>query len=349
MFELSSHKIRGIYTNMRINKYFIIATVSLATLIGTSAMISAETEEKSHEMTIAEKPQHQQQMTINKTPGVPRNVTFAGSSIDLTMDREMLSFSYSHINTMLQIKRANRLFPIVEPILKECGIPDDFKYLMIIECNGDVEARSNAGAAGPWQFLEKTGREYGLEVNGEIDERYHIEKATRAACRYLKDSYKEFGDWLTVAASYNTGRANVSKRVAAQKENKAINLVLLPETSRYIFRLLAAKTIFSNPKAYGFHLKSSDLYPTIPIAKTITVEAPVSSWADIAKENGLTYLQLHEANPWIRSASMEAKSGKKTNKTRQSKKSYKVKIPSSKGLKYDPTKTVAHDKHWVTE
>ena len=355
-FELSSHKIQGIYTNMRINKYFIIATVSLATLIGTSAMISAETEEKGHEMTIAEKPQHQQQMTINKTPGVPRNVTFAGSSIDLTgqdrrerMDREMLSFCYSHINTMLQIKRANRLFPIVEPILKECGIPDDFKYLMIIECNGDVEARSNAGAAGPWQFLEKTGREYGIEVNGEIDERYHIEKATRAACKYLKDSYKEFGDWLTVAASYNTGRANVSKRVAAQKESKAIDLVLLPETSRYIFRLLAAKTIFSNPKAYGFHLKSSDLYPTIPTAKTITVEAPVSSWADIAKENGLTYLQLHEANPWIRSASMEAKNGKKTNKTRQIKKSYKVKIPSSKGLKYDPAKTVAHDKRWVTE
>jgi soluble lytic murein transglycosylase-like protein len=201
------------------------------------------------------------------------------------MDREMLSFCYSHINTMLQIKRANRLFPIVEPILKAQGIPEDFKYLMIIECNGDIEARSNAGAAGPWQFLEKTGRQYGLEVNGEVDERYNIEKATVAACKYLKESYEEFGDWLTVAASYNTGRSNVSKRITAQKEKKAIDLVLLPETSRYIFRLLAVKTVFSNPKAYGFILKESDLYPAVPIARTITISGPVSSWAAIAKKH----------------------------------------------------------------
>ncbi|MBQ8694614.1 MAG: lytic transglycosylase domain-containing protein, partial [Bacteroidaceae bacterium] len=203
----------------------------------------------------------------NVSPRIPVQVTFAGENIELTlqdrrerMDREMLSFCYSHINTMLQIKRANRLFPIVEPILVKHGIPSDFKYLMIIECNGDVEARSGAGAAGPWQFLEKTGRLYGLEVNGEVDERYNIEKATVAACKYLKESYEEYGDWLTVAASYNTGRANVTKRINAQKEDKAINLVLLPETSRYIFRLLAVKTIFSNPQAYGFILKESDLY-----------------------------------------------------------------------------------------
>ena len=240
---------------------------------------------------------------------------------------------------MLQIKRANRLFPIVEPILKECGIPDDFKYLMIIECNGDVEARSGAGAAGPWQFLERTGREYGLEVNGEVDERYHLEKATRAACKYLQASYKEYGDWLTVAASYNTGRANVTKRISAQKEKKAIDLVLLPETSRYIFRLMAVKEIFNNPKEYGFILQSSDLYPLIPTAKSITIDTPVSSWADIAKKNGLTYLQLHEANPWIRSASM-------ANKNR---KSYKIKIPDIRTLRYNPSKTEAHDSRWVVD
>lgn len=293
-----------------------------------------------------EKEENQQQHTNTISPQVPKNTTFAGEKIDLTpqdrrerMDREMLSFCYSHINTMLQIKRANRLFPIVEPILKKHGIPDDFKYLMIIECNGDVEARSGAGAAGPWQFLEKTGRQYGLEVNGEVDERYNIEKATVAACKYLNESYKEFGDWLTVAASYNTGKANVSKRISAQKEKKAIDLVLLPETSRYIFRLLAVKIIFCDPKAYGFILKESDLYPAIPIAKTITINGPVSSWANTAKKHGLTYLQLHEANPWIRSASM----------TNKSKKRYKVKIPDAKGLRYDPKKTKAHDKRWVTE
>lgn len=293
-----------------------------------------------------EKEKKEQRLNNNVSPQIPVQVTFAGENIELTlqdrrerMDREMLSFCYSHINTMLQIKRANRLFPIVEPILMKHGIPSDFKYLMIIECNGDVEARSSAGAAGPWQFLEKTGRQYGLEVNGEVDERYNIEKATVAACRYLKESYEEYGDWLTVAASYNTGRANVTKRINAQKEDKAINLVLLPETSRYIFRLLAVKTIFSNPQAYGFILKESDLYPAIPIAKTITVNNAVTSWADIAKEHGLTYLQLHEANPWIRSASMANKNCK----------TYKVKIPDVKALEYDPAKTRAHDRRWIAE
>ena len=321
--------------------FFTAAAIAVSPALPCMAGNGAMTAESSDE-----KDENRQQYTNTISPEIPKSIIFAGAKIDLTpqdrrerMDREMLSFCYSHINTMLQIKRANRLFPIVEPILKENGIPEDFKYLMIIECNGDVEARSNAGAAGPWQFLEKTGREYGLEVNGEVDERYNIEKATAAACKYLKESYEEFGDWLTVAASYNTGKANVSKRVIAQKEKKAIDLVLLPETSRYIFRLLAVKTIFSNPKAYGFTLRESDLYPTLPIAKTITVNSAVTSWADMAKKHGLTYLQLHEANPWIRSASM-------TNKNR---KRYKIKIPDAKGLKYDPEKTKAHDRRWIAK
>lgn len=324
-----------------------ISCLCIATLLALSsaAPLSAATGDhpaKNND----EKEKKEQKFNNNVSPQIPAHVTFAGEKIELTqqdrrerMDREMLSFCYSHINTMLQIKRANRLFPIVEPILEKHGIPTDFKYLMIIECNGDVEARSSAGAAGPWQFLEKTGRQYGLEVNGEVDERYHIEKATVAACKYLKESYDEYGDWLTVAASYNTGRANVSKRINAQKENKAIDLVLLPETSRYIFRLLAVKTIFSNPKAYGFILKESDLYPSIPIARTITVNNAVASWADVAKGHGLTYLQLHEANPWIRSASMTNKNCKR----------YKVKIPDVNALKYDPTETKAHDRRWIAE
>ena len=293
-----------------------------------------------------EKEKKETKITGNISPDIPQSVVFAGERTDLTlqdrrerMDREILAFCYSHINTMLQIKRANRLFPIVEPILAKHGIPDDFKYLMIIECNGDIEARSTAGAAGPWQFLEKTGRQYGLEINGEVDERYNIEKATAAACRYLNESYEEYGDWLTVAASYNTGRANVTKRIEAQKEKKAIDLVLLPETSRYIFRLLAIKTVFSDPGAYGFILKREDLYPVIPIAETININKPVNSWAAVAKKHGLTYLQLHEANPWIRSAAMANKNMK----------SYKVKIPSVQSLKYDPKKTIAHDIRWITE
>ena len=278
------------------------------------------------------------------SPELPKSVIFAGEEITLTqhdrrerMDREILAFTYSHINTLLQIKRANRLFPIVEPILKECGIPDDFKYLMIIESNGDIHARSAVGAAGLWQFMEKTGREYGLEVNNYVDERYHIEKATRAACKYLQKSYDEFGNWMTVAASYNAGTANISKRVESQKEDNAINLVLVPETSRYLFRLLAAKTIFADPVAYGFIINKSDLYPPLKIKKSITISKPVSSWADIAKKHKLTFLQLREANPWMRSSTMP----------NSARKSYTVLIPDAEALHYDPKKTQPHDYKWI--
>ena len=278
------------------------------------------------------------------SPEIPKSVTFAGEEITLTqhdrrerMDREILAFTYSHINTLLQIKRANRLFPIVEPILKECGVPDDFKYLMIIESNGDIHARSTVGAAGLWQFMEKTGREYGLEVNNYVDERYHIEKATRAACKYLKKSYEEFGNWMTVAASYNAGTANISKRVESQKEGNAINLVLVPETSRYLFRLLAAKTIFADPIAYGFIIKKSDLYPPLKIKEHITISKPVNSWADIAKKHKLTFLQLREANPWMRSSTMPNKTGK----------SYQVQIPDAEALHYNPKETKPHNPNWV--
>ncbi len=278
------------------------------------------------------------------SPKLPTEITFAHETIALTrsdlrerLDREILAFTYSHINTLLQIKRANRLFPVVEPILKECGVPDDLKYLMIIESNGDIYARSTVGAAGLWQFMEKTAQQYGLEVNNHIDERYHIEKATRAACAYLKESYAEYGDWLTVAASYNAGRNHIGKRIEQQEEKKAINLHLVPETSRYLFRLLAAKAIFDDPVKYGFILQHHDLYPHIPAKKTITIKKPVSSWAAVARKHGLTYMQLREANPWIRDTELPNKGGK----------SYRVAIPDSTSLHYNPEETRAHNRRWV--
>jgi hypothetical protein len=279
-------------------------------------------------------------------PEIPTSIIFAGDTIDLSlqdrrerMDKEMLSFTYSHTNTTLIIKRANRLFPVVEPILKECGVPDDFKYLMIIESNGDPEAFSPSKAGGLWQFLEKTGREYGLEVTEEIDERYHTEKATRAACKYLKGSYELYGDWLTVAASYNTGRTNVTKRRERQKEEHAINLVLPDETSRYIFRLMAVKTIFENPARYGFRLRSSDLYPAIPIEREVVASGATIDWADFAKKHGLTFMQLREANHWIRRTTLNNKTGK----------SYKVRIPDREALRYNPAETKAHNPNWISE
>lgn len=278
------------------------------------------------------------------SPKLPTHIIFAEEKIDVTrqdrrerLDREILAFTYSHINTLLQIKRANRLFPIVEPILRECGVPDDFKYLMIIESNGDIYARSSVGAAGLWQFMEKTARGYGLEVNNYVDERYHIEKATKAACEYLKESYAEYNDWLTVAASYNAGRSSIGKRIEKQEEKKAIDLQLVPETSRYLFRLLAAKTIFADPVNYGFIIQHHDLYPSIPIKKSITINKPVTSWPAIAKKHGLTYLQLREANPWIRDTELPNKSGK----------TYTVAIPDSAKLHYNPEETRAYNKKWV--
>ncbi|MBR5276975.1 MAG: lytic transglycosylase domain-containing protein [Bacteroidaceae bacterium] len=280
------------------------------------------------------------------SPEVPTSVEFAGEKIDLTrsdlrerMDREILTFTYSHINTQLMIKRANRLFPVIEPILKEQGMPDDIKYLMIIESNGDIYARSSVGASGLWQFMPATAKQYGLEVNNSVDERFNIEKATRAACRYLKNSYKHYGDWLTVAASYNTGENNVNKRIAAQKESKATDLALVSETSRYLFRLLTAKTVLSNPIRYGFLLKSSDLYPPVVMADTIETNAASIDFTQIAKSNGLNYMQLRDANPWIRS----------TSHNNANKKKYKILIPSKESLFYNPADTKPHNSAWVVK
>ena len=323
------------------NKTRIPSLIIVVGLICTAIFLSSNKTQETQDYN-----RTQRQMANVFPPEIPTSITFAGDVIDLTlqdrrerMDKELLSFTYSHINTMLIIKRANRLFPIVEPILEECGVPDDFKYLMIIESNGDPEALSPSKAGGLWQFLEKTGRDYGLEVNDAIDERYHTEKATRAACQYLKDSYEIFGDWITVAASYNTGRANVTKRQERQKEQKAIDLVLPDETSRYIFRLMAVKTIFENPAKYGFLLRSSDLYPVIPIEYEVEVNAATIDWADFAKQHGLTFMQLREANHWIRRTAYTSKTVKK----------YTVQIPDKNALRYNPADTKAHNPNWVIE
>ena len=189
-------------------------------------------------------------------PETPTEVYFADETIRLDradlrerMDREITAFTYSHQLTLLMIKRANRYFPIVEPILKECGVPDDLKYLMVIESNLSPLARSSVGAAGMWQFMQETGRKYGLEVNANIDERYNIEKATRAACAYLKESYEMYGDWMTVAASYNAGQNGITRRLAQQGVTNAMDLWLVEETSRYMFRILTAKMVLEAPKS----------------------------------------------------------------------------------------------------
>ena len=279
------------------------------------------------------------------SPEVPSGIEFCGKAIDLTrfdrrerMDRELLAFTYMHSTSLQMLKKANRYFPIVEPILKENGIPDDFKYLMVIESNLNPNARSSAGAAGLWQFMQGTGRDYGLEVNSYVDERYHIEKATRAACRYLKDAYAKYKDWVSVAASYNAGQARIAGHLVKQDVDDSLDLQLVEETARYVYRILAAKQLFSDPTAFGFRLRASDLYPPIPYTE-ITVTKGIADLARFARSKGINLAILKNMNPWLRETSLSNQSGR----------TYVIKIPTREGMSYDPEKTVPHDRRWIVE
>ena len=283
--------------------------------------------------------------SITAPPSVPTAIQFAGQEIDLRrydhrerMDRELMTFTYMHTSTMLAIKRANRYFPVIEPILRECGIPDDFKYLAVIESSLNPLAKSPAGAAGLWQFMPITGREHGLEVNANIDERYHVEKETRAACRYLKSAYAKYGNWLCVAAAYNAGQARISTQLEKQMATQAADLWLVEETSRYMFRLLAAKAVFTHPIRYGFRLRREHLYPPIPYTEH-TVTTGIASLPRFARSHGLTYAQLKEANPWLRDFSLANKSGR----------TYVLKLPRPEELHYNPHQTPVHCEAWIGE
>ena len=252
-----------------------------------------------------------------KAPAVPQFVVFAGDTVRFDrqdfyerMDRELISFTYMHTNTTLMLKRSARYFTIVEPILRERGIPEDFKYLMAIESNLDPRALSPAGAAGIWQVVRSTAQAHGLEVSSEVDERYNVEKETVVACEYFKEAYGKFGDWLTVAASYNAGQNGIQRRIATQRQDTALELWMAEETSRYIFRLLAAKMLFENPAVFGFDVTPADMYPYIPPRTVVTVSGPVPSLVDFAEEHGVTYAALKEANLWLRSDKLTNKSGR---------------------------------------
>lgn len=262
-----------------------------------------------------------------KAPAVPSSLQFAGETVtfgrdDLyeRMDRELMTFTYMHSTSTLMLKRSGRYFKQVEPILKEEGLSADLKYLMVIESNLDPKAVSTAGAAGLWQFTKATAKTYGLEVSDEVDERYNTEKATRAACRYLRDSYKKYGDWLTVAASYNAGQNGISRRLKEQQEDCAADLWLPEETSRYMFRMLAAKMLFEDPARFGFAIEEGDLYPYRAPKEIVTVTGPIASLVTFAKEHGVSYADLKRANLWLRSDKLTNAGGK----------SYRIVIPDVK-------------------
>ena len=253
-----------------------------------------------------------------QAPSVPKMIVFAGDTIRFDrqdiyerMDRELISFTYMHTNSTLMLKRYKRIFAKVVPILRANGVPEDLKYLMAIESNFDPKALSSAGAAGLWQFTKSTAKEYGLEVSSEVDERYHIEKETVAACKYLLKAYDKYGDWMTVAASYNGGQNGISKRIENQRQRKAMDLWLVEETSRYMFRILAAKMFFEDPTSFGFYVREKDKYPVEPKPKeTVSVSGPIENLVDFAEEHGIRYATLKGANLWLRDSKLTNKAGK---------------------------------------
>lgn len=242
-------------------------------------------------------------------------LSFAGEAVPLNdpeiaerLDRELQVNVYWHSNTLLNMKLANRYFGTIEKILAEEGVPNDFKYLPLIE-SGFRDAVSPAGAAGFWQFLPATAKLHGLEVNEDVDERYNIEKATRAACAYLKQAKAKLGSWTAAAASYNIGIAGMETRMKTQRTNNYYDLLLTSETSRYVFRMLATKVIFDNPTQTGFYINTTELYQPYQYNSAV-VDSSVSDIAGFAEQFGLRYKHIKLLNPWLRSNALPNKSKK---------------------------------------
>ncbi len=241
------------------------------------------------------------------SPNQPEEIGFAGEKMPLyqqdikeRFDRELLVNTYWQSQTVLFIKKAHKYFPVIEPILQENGIPDDFKYLAIAE-SGLANVVSHSGATGFWQIMKATGTENGLLINKEIDERYHLVKSTHAACNYLKQAYEKFGSWTLAAASYNMGMTGLEKQMKRQNASNYYDLLLNNETARYVFRISAIKEILMNQKTYGFHIRQKDLYHLAPLHQVL-LDSSVANFADYAQDLNINYKILKEYNPWLRQA-----------------------------------------------
>ncbi len=254
----------------------------------------------------------------------PTSIDFAGEQAPLQitdvrerLDRELLINANLDATTLLILKRANRAFPVIEPILAKYNVPDDFKYLAVIE-SALVNAVSPAGARGVWQFMPQTAKENGMEVNESVDERYHLEKSTEAACKYLLDAKAKFGSWTLAAASYNGGMTGVNKQIEMQKVSSYYDLLLNDETSRYVFRILALKEIMKTPAKYGFTVNTEQLYVNLP-TKKLEIDSSINDLAKFAKSQGINYKILKIHNPWLRDKKLVNLSRKK----------YEIQIPLS--------------------
>lgn len=284
----------------------VVLLVALASCNGNQQQQSAKTERKKEAVT----------STAVVFPDLPQSMEFAGITINLQdedlrerLDREVLMTAYYQSAWVGCLKRANRYFPEIERILKEEGIPDDFKYLAIIESNLQ-QAISPVGAQGFWQFMPATAKLYDLEMTPEIDERLNIEKSTHAACRYLKDAHATLNDWVMTTAAYNRGVGGVLEDMKWQGTEHYFDTYQNSETGRYVFRLLATKLIYENPEAYGFYPSKMELYEPFRIQK-IVVEESIPNLADWANDQGFNIKILRKLNPWLKTTKLTIKGGRK--------------------------------------
>ena len=299
------------------------AFLTLLILIFNSSS-TTESPVKSGEKSTLEKKEKERLPQVIKPVNLENLYSFAGEPIPRDnfdamerLDRELSVNSYWHSSTLLHIKSAKRWFPLIEKILAEEGVPEDFKYLAIAE-SSLRNVRSPAGASGFWQIRKLAAREMGLEINNEIDERYHIEKSTRAACRYIKKNKNRFGTWTLSAAAYNIGPTSLSRTMKQQQAESYYDINVSDETMRYIFRIVAIKEILNHPSDYGFYLKENDLYEPLADYNVIEVNGPVANWGEFAKEHGTSYRMLKIYNPWLRSYKL----------TNSRKKLYEIKVPA---------------------
>ncbi|MFN8134885.1 MAG: lytic transglycosylase domain-containing protein [Bacteroidales bacterium] len=253
---------------------------------------------------------------------LPDKAEFAGEEAPLGLyyvreglDRELLVNTYWHSSTLLMLKKSNRYFHIIIPILKKHNIPEDFKYLALIE-SGLTNIQSQAGAAGFWQIVPGTAKNFGLEINDQVDERYHIEKATEAACKLLRGSYNKFGSWTLAAAAYNVGEGRISRELERQNASSYYDLYLPEETMRYVYRIIALKLLYEHPTEYGYFIRKKDLYPPIP-TYTVSIDSSISNLPVFAKTMKINYRLLKEFNPWLRSDKL----------TNAGKKKYMITLP----------------------
>ena len=320
---------------MRNKKHYFIYAFLLLLICSISicAIVEVKNQEKEYRSLFS-------RYTKILSPQIPDKASFAGEEAPLDIyyvreafEREILANTFMHSTSIMMFKRASRWFPVIEPILKKNGIPDDFKFLAVAESNL-VNVVSPAGAEGYWQFIKPTGQKYGLEINEKVDERYNMEKATQAACEYFKDAYQDYKSWTLVAASYNRGIDGIQRALDSQKVNNYYDLYLNDETSRYVYRIMAIKEVYNHPVQYGFFLRDRDFYPQIP-ARIVTVDSSISNLPAFARAMYINYRILREMNPWIKNYSLP----------NSSKKSYTFRIPKDGAISYEALmkKNPAHD------